>query len=47
MSGEAVVSAFAASRPDFTLEESERILPGAHEEAGGADAFYLARFRRN
>lgn len=45
--GEAVVSAFAASRPDFTFEESERILPGAHEEAGGADAFYLARFRRN
>ena len=45
--GEAVVGRFREAHPDFTLEESERILPGAHEESGGADAFYLARFRRN
>lgn len=45
--GEAIARAFLAGRPDFALETGERILPGAHEAAGGADAFYLARFRRN
>jgi len=45
--GEAVAGAFLAAHRDFTLETEERVLPGAHEAAGGADAFYLARFRRN
>jgi 16S rRNA (cytosine967-C5)-methyltransferase len=42
--GEAVASAFLDAHPDFVLDAAERILPGAHEESGGADAFYLARF---
>lgn len=45
--GEAVARAFDAGHPDFALEEERRILPGAHEEAGGADSFYMARFRRD
>ena len=44
--GEAVADAFLAARPDYTREEARRILPGAHEADGGADSFYLARFRR-
>ena len=44
--GEAVARAFLAAHPVFTQEEERRILPGAHEESGGADSFYLARFRR-
>ncbi len=45
--GEAVARAFRDTHPDFAQEEERRILPGAHEEAGGADSFYLTRFRRN
>ena len=45
--GEAVARAFLESHPDFTHEEEQRILPGVHEESGGADSFYLTRFRRN
>jgi 16S rRNA (cytosine967-C5)-methyltransferase len=44
--GEAVAHAFLKDRPDFTQEEEQRVLPGAHEEVGGADSFYLTRFRR-
>lgn len=44
--GEAVARAFLKDRPDFAQEEEQRILPGVHEEAGGADSFYLTRFRR-
>lgn len=44
--GETVAGHFLESRPDFTQETEERVLPGAHEAAGGADSFYLARFRR-
>jgi 16S rRNA (cytosine967-C5)-methyltransferase len=44
--GEAVARTFLKDRPDFAQEEEQRILPGAHEEAGGADSFYLTRFRR-
>jgi 16S rRNA (cytosine967-C5)-methyltransferase len=45
--GEAVARAFLETHPDFAQEEEQRILPGLHEESGGADSFYLARFRRN
>ncbi|MDQ8757065.1 RsmB/NOP family class I SAM-dependent RNA methyltransferase [Sphingosinicella sp. LHD-64] len=44
--GEAVARTFLASRPDFVQEDEQRILPGTYEEAGGADSFYLTRFRR-
>ncbi|MGQ0590707.1 MAG: RsmB/NOP family class I SAM-dependent RNA methyltransferase [Sphingosinicella sp.] len=44
--GEAVADAFLAVRPDFALEEARRILPDELEAEGGADSFYLARFRR-
>ncbi|HWT13534.1 MAG TPA: SAM-dependent methyltransferase, partial [Allosphingosinicella sp.] len=42
--GERVAAGFLAARPDFRLEEELRLLPGAYEEAGGADSFYIARF---
>ena len=44
--GEAVSKAFAAKHPDFAFEEKQRLLPGLHEEQGGADSFYIARFTR-
>lgn len=44
--GEAVARAFLKDRPGFVQEKEQRILPGAYEEAGGADSFYLTRFRR-
>jgi 16S rRNA (cytosine967-C5)-methyltransferase len=45
--GEQVIEAFLAASEDYRLEEQQRILPGAFEEAGGADSFYIARFTRN
>jgi 16S rRNA (cytosine967-C5)-methyltransferase len=45
--GEMVARAFLKDRPDFAQEEEQRVLPGAHEAAGGADSFYLTRFRRS
>jgi 16S rRNA (cytosine967-C5)-methyltransferase len=44
--GENVVARFAGGQRDFTLVEERRQLPGAFEEAGGADGFYFARFSR-
>ncbi len=44
--GEAVARAFLETHPDFVQEEEQRILPGMHEESGGADSFYLTRFSR-
>jgi 16S rRNA (cytosine967-C5)-methyltransferase len=44
--GEQVVEAFLAARTDYRMEEQQRILPGAHEEAGGADSFFIARLVR-
>jgi 16S rRNA (cytosine967-C5)-methyltransferase len=45
--GEQVVEAFLAARDDYRMEESRRILPGAHEDVGGADSFFIARLVRN
>ena len=44
--GEAVTAAFLADFPAFEAVAAERILPGAHEAEGGADSFYIAKFRR-
>jgi 16S rRNA (cytosine967-C5)-methyltransferase len=44
--GEAVADDFLQARPDFAREEARRILPGELKAEGGADSFYLARFRR-
>jgi 16S rRNA (cytosine967-C5)-methyltransferase len=45
--GEQVSEDFIASRSDYVLEERQRVLPGAYEEQGGADSFFIARFVRN
>jgi 16S rRNA (cytosine967-C5)-methyltransferase len=45
--GEQVVEAFLAARDDYRLEERQRILPGAYEEQGGADSFFIAKLVRN
>lgn len=45
--GEAVTRAFLEVRADYAIEDEQRLLPGTHEEAGGADSFYLARLKRN
>jgi 16S rRNA (cytosine967-C5)-methyltransferase len=44
--GEGVADDFLAGHPDFAEEARERILPGAHEALGGADSFFIARFRK-
>jgi 16S rRNA (cytosine967-C5)-methyltransferase len=44
--GEMVAAQFAAARGDFAGEPPQRILPGAFEDAGGADSFFIARFVR-
>jgi 16S rRNA (cytosine967-C5)-methyltransferase len=44
--GEQVLSAFLALRPDFTVADERRILPGAWEAEGGADGFFIARLVR-
>lgn len=44
--GEQVVDAFLAARDDYRMEEQQRILPGAHEDIGGADSFFIARLAR-
>ena len=44
--GEEVARAFAGSRPDFTLQETRRVLPGDWMDAGGADSFFMAGFLR-
>ena len=44
--GEAVVEAFLAGRGDFRLDEEQRLLPGLHEDEGGADSFYIAGLER-
>jgi 16S rRNA (cytosine967-C5)-methyltransferase len=45
--GEQVAEDFLAGRADYARDEERRLLPGLFEEAGGADSFYIARFRRN
>ena len=45
--GEQVVEAFLAAHDDYEMVEKQRILPGAYEEAGGADSFFIGRFVRN
>ena len=45
--GEQVAQAFLTTRGDYRLEAQQRILPGAYEEEGGADSFFIARFIRN
>jgi 16S rRNA (cytosine967-C5)-methyltransferase len=44
--GEEVAKHFLSSRGDYAIEEQQRILPGAYEEQGGADSFFIARFTR-
>jgi 16S rRNA (cytosine967-C5)-methyltransferase len=44
--GEKVSEEFERLRPDFALEERERLLPGLYEDQGGADSFFIARFVR-
>jgi 16S rRNA (cytosine967-C5)-methyltransferase len=44
--GEQVAADFLARRDDYVLEVEHRILPGAYADAGGADSFFIARFRR-
>jgi 16S rRNA (cytosine967-C5)-methyltransferase len=44
--GEQIVEAFLAARGDYRMEEQQRILPGAHEDVGGADSFFIARLTR-
>jgi 16S rRNA (cytosine967-C5)-methyltransferase len=41
--GEQRVEHFLEQRPDFTLAESRRVLPGEREEEGGMDGFFTAR----
>jgi 16S rRNA (cytosine967-C5)-methyltransferase len=45
--GEQVVDTFLAARDDYRLAERQRILPGAYEEQGGADSFFIAKLVRN
>ena len=45
--GEAVADSLLAGRGDYEEVERRRILPGAFHEAGGADSFFIAHFRRN
>jgi 16S rRNA (cytosine967-C5)-methyltransferase len=45
--GEQVVDTFLAEHDDYRLEERQRILPGAYEEQGGADSFFIAKLVRN
>jgi 16S rRNA (cytosine967-C5)-methyltransferase len=44
--GEERVAAFLADRPDFTLAEQRRVLPGELEEQGAMDGFFTARLVR-
>jgi 16S rRNA (cytosine967-C5)-methyltransferase len=44
--GEQVLDAFLAARGDYRLEEKQRLLPGFHGEAGGADSFFIALLTR-
>jgi 16S rRNA (cytosine967-C5)-methyltransferase len=44
--GEQVAEDFLPRRKDYALVERQRILPGAHAGAGGADGFFIARFER-
>ncbi|TMJ20369.1 MAG: methyltransferase domain-containing protein [Alphaproteobacteria bacterium] len=45
--GERVAADFLDTRPDYAIEEEQRLLPGLYEAEGGADSFYIARFSRN
>jgi len=45
--GEQVSEDFIAAHADYVLEERQRVLPGAYEDEGGADSFFIARFVRN
>ena len=45
--GEQVARAFLSARGDYRMEDQQRILPGAYEQEGGADSFFIARFIRN
>ncbi len=44
--GEEVAAGFLDAREDYALEEEHRLLPGLYAEEGGADSFFIARFRR-
>ena len=44
--GEEVAAGFLDARADYALEEEHRLLPGLYAEEGGADSFFIARFRR-
>jgi 16S rRNA (cytosine967-C5)-methyltransferase len=44
--GEEVAAAFLDARPDYAIEEEQRLLPGLHEAEDGADSFFIARFTR-
>ena len=44
--GEQVASHFLAGNPGFREVERKRVLPGAWQEAGGADSFFIASFTR-
>ena len=44
--GEQVASHFLAANPGFREVERKRVLPGAWQEAGGADSFFIASFTR-
>jgi 16S rRNA (cytosine967-C5)-methyltransferase len=44
--GEQVASHFLAANPGFREVERKRVLPGAWQEAGGADSFFIAGFSR-
>ena len=43
---EAFARAFLERRADYRAEEERRLLPGWLEAQGGADSFFIARFRR-
>jgi 16S rRNA (cytosine967-C5)-methyltransferase len=45
--GEDRVTAFLAERPDYSLAEQRRVLPGELEERGGMDGFFTARLVRH
>jgi 16S rRNA (cytosine967-C5)-methyltransferase len=44
--GERIADEFLARHSDYSETDRQRILPGAWEEAGGADSFFIARFSR-
>ena len=45
--GEQVADEFLSANQDYRIAERQRVLPGTHEDVGGADSFFIARFIRN